>query len=556
MLPALEMLDEVGYHSLEMWGGATFDSCIRFLNEDPWERLRTIKKHVKKTNLQMLLRGQNVVGYRHYADDVVTRFVELAAKNGIDIFRIFDALNDMRNIEYAMKAVAKTGKHIQGCISYTLSPVHTEDKFIAFAKDLKGAGASSIAIKDMAGLLTPNAAFSLVKKLKDQVGLPVQVHTHCTSGLAMMTYFRAAQAGADVLDCALSPLSWGTAQPPTESIVHGLKGTEWDTGIDPAKFKGLTQHFKGVREKYSALLNPISERVDVDVLQYQIPGGMLSNLVSQLEKQKKLDRYDEVLLEVPKVRKELGYPPLVTPTSQIVGTQSVMNVISGQRYKMITEQTKNLVKGMYGRTPAPISPEMVKKIIGDEELISGRPADTLSPELPVVREKYGDLIKKPEDEVTLALYAEVAVKFLKGEAVAEEIPSATAAPSAGEKAAPASATAPGFPGSYNVTVNGKPFSVNVVPAGQGSGAAVQAVAAAPASAPAGQGTEVPSPLQGTVWKILVSVGDTINEGDNMLILEAMKMENEIAAPKSGKITHIFVKEGDSVDADAPLVIIA
>ncbi|MBU1240776.1 pyruvate carboxylase subunit B, partial [Myxococcota bacterium] len=486
MIPALEMLDAVGYHSLEMWGGATFDSCLRFLNEDPWERLVTIRKHVKKTKLQMLLRGQNVVGYRHYADDVVTRFVELAAKNGIDIFRVFDALNDMRNIEFAMKAVKKTGKHLQGCISYTLSPVHTEEIFIKFAKDLKGVGADSIAIKDMAGLLSPAGAFSLVKKLKQEVGLPVQVHTHCTSGLAMMTYFMAAQAGADVLDCALSPLSWGTSQPPTESIVHGFRGTEWDSGIDPAKFKDLTTHFKKVREKYASLISPISERLDVDVLQYQIPGGMLSNLVSQLEKQKKLDRYDEVLLEVPRVRKELGYPPLVTPTSQIVGTQAVMNIIAGARYKMITEQTKDLVRGKYGRTPAPISDEIKKQIIGDEKVIEGRPADSLEHELPVIREKYAALIKKPEDEVSLALYADVAAKFLRGEGEAEALPSDAPAVAAVEKA-PQPSVASMLPAAYDVTVNGKNFHVNVVPAGQGVTVATQTaqVAQAPTSGSTG-----------------------------------------------------------------------
>ncbi len=553
MIPALELLDQVGYYSLEMWGGATFDSCIRFLNEDPWERLRTIRKHVKKTKLQMLLRGQNVVGYRHYADDVVDRFVELAAKNGIDIFRIFDALNDMRNIGYAMKAVAKTGKHIQGCISYTLSPVHTEEKFLTFAKELKEHGAGSIAIKDMAGLLTPTAAYSLVKRLKEEVKLPVQVHSHCTSGLAMMTYFRAAQAGADVIDCALSPLSWGTAQPPTESIVHGLAGTEWDTGIDPLKFKELTAHFKAVREKYQGLLNPISERVDVDVLQYQIPGGMLSNLVSQLEKQKKLDLYEEVLVEVPKVREELGYPPLVTPTSQIVGTQSVMNVITGQRYKMVTQQTKDLVKGMYGRTPAPISAEMRQRLIGDEPLTTGRPADSLKPELPAVRERYSALIKKPEDEVTLALYGDVAVKFLKGEAKREELPKAASA--AAPKASTAAPALPALPAAYNVTVNGKMFNVNVAPAGQGAPAVAAVAPSAPTGGAAPQGKEIPSPLQGSVWKIEVEEGDEVQEGDLLLVLEAMKMENEIVSPVSGKVLQILVSKGDSVDAEDILLVI-
>ncbi|MBU1508751.1 pyruvate carboxylase subunit B, partial [Myxococcota bacterium] len=439
MIPALELLDSMGYHSLEVWGGATFDSCMRFLAEDPWERLRTIRKAVKKTKLQMLLRGQNLVGYRHYADDVVDRFVELAAKNGIDIFRIFDALNDVRNMEQAIRAAVKTGKHVQGTISYTLSPVHTEDLFVTFAKELKGLGCHSICIKDMAGLLDPAACTSLVSRLKKEVALPVQVHTHCTSGLAQMTYFAAAEAGADVVDCALSPFSGGTSQPPTESVVFGFAKTPYDTGMDPTAFKPLTAVFKEVRKKYDSMVSPISERVDVDVLIYQIPGGMLSNLVSQLEKQKKLDRYEDVLLEVPRVRTDMGYPPLVTPTSQIVGTQAVMNVIAGERYKMITKETKEYVRGMYGRTPAPISPEIRKLITGDEPMVDGRPGDHLKPELPEIKEKYKDLIKKEEDVISLALYPEVAAKLLSGKAEAEPMPS-VAAPAAAA-AAPAAAPA-------------------------------------------------------------------------------------------------------------------
>ncbi len=560
MIPALELLDSMGYHSLEVWGGATFDSCMRFLAEDPWERLRTIRKAVKKTQLQMLLRGQNLVGYRHYADDVVDRFVELAAKNGIDIFRIFDALNDVRNMEQAIRAAVKTGKHVQGTISYTLSPVHTEDLFVAFAKELKGLGCHSICIKDMAGLLDPAACTSLVSRLKKEVQLPVQVHTHCTSGLAQMTYFAAAEAGADVVDCALSPFSGGTSQPPTESVVFGFAGTPYDTGMDPAAFKPLTAVFKQVRKKYDSMVSPISERVDVDVLIYQIPGGMLSNLVSQLEKQKKLDRYEDVLLEVPRVRVDMGYPPLVTPTSQIVGTQAVMNVIAGERYKMISKETKEYVRGMYGRTPAPISPEIRRLITGDEPMVDGRPGDHLKPELPEVREKFKDLIKKEEDVISLALYPEVAAKLLSGKAEAEPMPGAAAAPAATPAAAPAAApVGAAGPGRYQVQVNGKVFTVDVSPVTGGAVLPMPSVAvaapAAPVAAPSGAARALPSPLQGTVFKILVKVGDRVAVNQPVLVLEAMKMENEITSPFGGVVRQILVKEGQGVDADAPLIVL-
>lgn len=557
MIPALEMLDSMGYHSLEVWGGATFDSAMRFLAEDPWERLRTIRKNVKKTQLQMLLRGQNLVGYRHYADDVVDRFVELAAKNGIDIFRIFDALNDIRNMERAIAAAVKTGKHVQGTISYTLSPVHTEDKFVAFAKDLKDRGCDSICIKDMAGLLDPASCTSLVTRLRKEVDLPVQVHTHCTSGLAQMTYFAAAEAKAAVVDCALSPFSGGTSQPPTESVVFGFAKTPWDTGMDPKAFKPLTAYFKEIRKKYEALFSPIAERVDVDVLIYQIPGGMLSNLVSQLEKQKKLDRYEDVLAEVPRVRKDMGYPPLVTPTSQIVGTQAVMNVIAGERYKMVTKETREYVRGMYGRTPDPVDPEIRKKIIGDEPMVDGRPGDHLEPELPGIREKYKHLIRKEEDEISLALYPEVAAKLLSGEAKPEPLPSMGSASMAAS--IPANSPHSSLPATYRIQVNGRTFTVDVLPV-DGSSAASAVVApsekvAAGVAASSGIATTIPSPLQGTVFKILVKPGDHVKKGQAVLILEAMKMENEIASTADGIVARILVKEGQTVDADTPLLVL-
>ncbi len=555
MIPVLEHLDRVGYHALEMWGGATFDVTMRFLNENPWERLRTIRKHIKNTKLQMLLRGQNLVGYRHYADDVVDRFVELAAKNGIDVFRIFDALNDVRNMERAIVAAKKTGKHVQGTISYTVSPVHTIDKFMAFAKELKDLEVDSIAIKDMAGLLTPKAATELVSRLKKELGFVVEVHTHSTSGLAYLTYMAAIEAGADIVDTALSPFGWGTAQPPTEPLVYALHGTEYDTGIDPENLKPVTAHFREVRKKYEALIKPQSERVDIDVLVYQIPGGMLSNLLSQLEKQKKLDKYGDVLKEVPRVREDLGFPPLVTPTSQIVGTQAVMNVIAGERYKMVTKETREYVRGMYGRTPAPVKPEIMEMILKGEKPISGRPADQLSPELPEVRKKFADLIKEPEDEMILALYPDVGARFLRGEIKAEEIPSARpaqAAAGASKAPAPAAGQATAH-GVYDVVIGGRKYTVEVMPAGQ----APQSAAAAPAAQPAASagGREVPSPLQGTILKILVSAGDRVEAGQKIAVIEAMKMENDITAPEAGTVAAVLVKEGDMVEADQPIMVL-
>ncbi len=432
MLPILEKLDKIGYHSLEAWGGATFDSCMRFLNEDPWDRLRKIRNVVKNTKLQMLLRGQNLLGYKHYADDVVEYFVQKTIANGIDIIRIFDALNDVRNIETAIKACKKEGGHAQAAVSYTTSPVHNLEYFVKIAKQLEDMGADSICIKDMAGLLTPYAAYDLVKALKENTKLPIQVHTHYTSGLASMTYLKAIEAGADVIDCAISPMALGTSQPPTESMVASLKGTPYDTGLDLSKLNEIAEYFRPLREKYiqSGLLDVKVMGVDVNALIYQVPGGMLSNLVSQLKQANALDKLDEVLKEVPRVREDFGYPPLVTPTSQIVGTQAVMNVIAGERYKMVPNQSKGLVRGEYGKTPAPISEEIRKKILGDEEPITCRPADLLEPELESIRSKISEYIEQDEDILSYALFPEVAEKFFKyrrearekkdGQAVAEK----------------------------------------------------------------------------------------------------------------------------------------
>jgi len=414
MLPIVEKIDQVGYHSIECWGGATFDSCLRFLNEDPWERLRKIRARTK-SKLQMLLRGQNLLGYKHYADDVVDYFVQKSVANGIDIIRIFDALNDFRNIERAIKACKKEGGHAQGAFSYTISPFHSLEQFVRDAKTLEDMGADSICIKDMAGLLTPYQAYELVKALKDNVKVPIQLHTHYTSGVGSMTYLKAIEAGVDVVDCAISPMALGTSQPPTEPLVATLQGTPYDTGYDLNLLNEIAAYFSKLRDKYlsNGLLNTKVMTVDVNALIYQVPGGMLSNLVSQLKQAGKEDKYLDVLKEVPKVREDLGYPPLVTPTSQILGTQAVMTVISGERYKMVPKETKGIVKGEYGRTPAPISDEIVKKIIGDDERITCRPADLIPNELDKIRAEMGEYLEQEEDVLTYAMYPQVAPKYFE-----------------------------------------------------------------------------------------------------------------------------------------------
>ncbi len=415
MLPILEKLDDIGYHSLEVWGGATFDACLRFLNEDPWERLRKIRKTVKKTKLQMLFRGQNILGYKHYADDVVEYFVKKSIENGMDILRIFDALNDYRNIETAMKACNKEGGHAQGVICYTTSPVHTIELYVKDAKRLEEMGADSICIKDMAGLLLPYTAHELIKEVKKAVKLPIQLHTHYTSGVGSMTYLKAIEAGVDIVDTAISPMAEGTSQPATEPLVATLKGTERDTGLDLGKLNQIAEYFKPIREKYlqTGLLDPKVMGVDVNALIYQVPGGMLSNLVSQLKQQNAIDKLQEVLNEVPRVREDLGYPPLVTPSSQIVGTQAVLNVMMGERYKMASKETKAVLKGEYGKTPGPISDEIRKKVIGDEEPITCRPADLLKPELNSIKGQMSEYLEQDEDVLSYALFPQVAEDFFK-----------------------------------------------------------------------------------------------------------------------------------------------
>ncbi|MBK5251808.1 MAG: oxaloacetate decarboxylase subunit alpha [Peptostreptococcaceae bacterium] len=415
MEPILKKMDEAGYHSIEMWGGATFDASMRFLSEDPWDRLNKIRRMVKNTKLQMLLRGQNILGYKHYSDDIVEEFVKRAVYGGIDIIRIFDALNDTRNMRKAMETAKAENAHAQAAISYTVSPVHTTAMYVELAKEMAEMGADSICIKDMAGLLTPYCAYELVRAIKEEVNLPLQVHSHETSGLASMTYLKAIEAGADIVDTAISPFSRGTSQPPTESMVATLRGTQYDTGLNMDRLNCIAEYFNPIKERYmkEGLLDPKVLEVNIKALVYQVPGGMLSNLVSQLKMQNAMNKFDEVLKEIPRVREDLGYPPLVTPTSQIVGTQAVFNVIMGERYKVIPKEVKAYVKGMYGKPTVEISEEIRRKIIGNEEIITCRPADLIPPQYEAARNKIKAYMEQGEDVLSYALFPEVAMEYFK-----------------------------------------------------------------------------------------------------------------------------------------------
>ncbi|MDO5826744.1 MAG: sodium-extruding oxaloacetate decarboxylase subunit alpha [Methanobrevibacter sp.] len=543
MTPIAEEMDKVGYFAIEAWGGATFDSCIRYLNEDPWERLRSIKEKLSKTPLQMLVRGQNLVGYKHYPDDIVTKFIEKSYENGVDNFRVFDALNDVRNMEQCIKVAKQQGAHVQGTLSYTISPVHNVDTFVEIAKELEALECDSLAIKDMAGLITPASVYELVSRLKEETDLLIDLHSHCTSGMTPVSYYAACQAGVDILDTAISPLAWGTSQPPTESIVAALQGTEFDTGLDLKVLNQIKKYFEDIREKYGSLIDPISERIDTDVLLYQIPGGMLSNLISQLKEQNALDRYNDVLDEMPRVRADMGYPPLVTPTSQIVGIQSVMNVLSGERYKTVSNEVKEYMKGNYGRSPAPVNKEIYKKIIGDEEPIECRPADLLEPEFDKFK-KEGEaegLINCEEDVITLALYPAVAKKFLKGEAQEEELLPAQQLVESNQLSA--------IPTEYAVEVDGDVFDVKIIPTGFME---IEETEKGPFT-PVEDG--ITSSMQGMVLKIKVNVGDKVTKGSVVAVLEAMKMENDIQAESDGVVEEIFVSEGDTVNAGDTLMVI-
>jgi oxaloacetate decarboxylase alpha subunit len=551
MLPIAAKMDKVGYWSVEMWGGATFDSCIRFLNEDPWERVRLLKKVMPKTPFQMLLRGQNLVGYRHYADDLVEKFIDLACEAGIDVFRMFDALNDPRNLETCMKRVGKNGKHAQAAISYTTSPVHNVKLFVELAKRLEGMGADSICVKDMAGLLSPWPAFELISGIKQTVKLPVHLHTHTTAGLAPMTIMKALDAGVDMIDAAISSLAMGPSHTPTETVVAALKGTQYDTGLDLDSLIEIGAYFTEIRKEYTAFESTFTG-VDVNILKAQLPGGMISNLESQLRQQNAYHRLPEVMEELPKCRKDMGYPPLVTPTSQIVGTQAVLNVLMG-RYKVISKEAQALIEGKYGKLPGTLNPELKKLALGDKEPITARPADLLEPEWERLKKEVADKATRDEDVLVFALFPQVAEQYLKkrGSPPEEKFKKEEVSPSAPKDAPRASA--------FHVTVNGRPYDVRVDEMDvvtQVQPSAANAVPAQPVPArPFADGFVLRSPLAGAVWKLNCQTGQIIKEGDLVVILEAMKMETEVFAPKGGTILSVSVKPGDKVNNGDPLLTI-
>lgn len=545
MLSIAAELDKVGFFSLEVWGGATFDTCIRFLNEDPWERLRSLREKVKNTRLQMLLRGQNLVGYRHYADDVLKEFIRLSVKNGIDVFRIFDALNDIRNMELAIEVAKDYKAHVQGTICYTTSPVHTTEKFAEMAVELECMGCDSICIKDMAGLISPMAAAELVKAIKNKVKVPLDLHSHCSSGMAPISYYAAACAGVDIVDTAFSAFGWGTSQPPTESMVAAFQGTPYDTGLDLELLYEIGEYFSFLSEKYRMLFTAETTRPSVNVLLHQIPGGMLSNLVRQLREQNALDKFSKVLEEVPRVRADLGYPPLVTPTSQIVGIQAVLNVLSGERYKQVTQEVRNYLLGQYGRPPGEVNEEIRKQVIGKEQPIDVRPADLIKPELPKLQKEGHKLgiIHREEDLITYALYPQVAVKFLRGELKEEVMPSPA-------EVAVKSSPTPDLPMEFSVDVDGEVFNVRIASV---LGKAIEVEKPKKTEElPAGA---VVSPMQGMILAVKVKVGDKVKEGDVLLTIEAMKMQNQVVAPHGGVVKEVFTFQGEVVNSGDVLMVV-
>ncbi|MCX4025249.1 sodium-extruding oxaloacetate decarboxylase subunit alpha [Endozoicomonas sp. SM1973] len=554
MLPIAEKLDKVGFWSVESWGGATFDACIRYLGEDPWERIRQLKKAMPNTQQQMLLRGQNLLGYRHYADDVVERFVERAAYNGVDVFRVFDAMNDPRNLSTALKAVKKQGKHAQGTISYTTSPVHTTGMWVDLAKQIEDMGADSVAIKDMAGILTPYDAYDLVGRLKKSLTIPVHLHCHATAGLSPMTALKAIEAGVDNIDTAISSMSMTYGHSPTESIVAALQGTERDTGLDLSLLEEIAAYFRVVRKKYAKFEGAL-RGVDSRILIAQVPGGMLTNMESQLKEQGARDKFDEVLKEIPAVRKDLGHIPLVTPTSQIVGTQAVLNVLTGERYKSISKETAAILKGEYGAAPAEFNKELQQKVLEGADPITCRPADLLKPEVDKLTEELNQQAKEKgfslakesiDDVLTYALFPQVGLKFLqnRGNSDAfEPVPTGEDAVSAPVTKATVPAAGPEV---YTVTVNGQAYVVEVAEGGEVANIASTPTSPGPAATAEGDGEPLLAPLAGNIWTVHVTPGQSVQEGDVLIILEAMKMETEIRAPKTGKVTAVMVKDGDSV----------
>ncbi|WP_404360626.1 sodium-extruding oxaloacetate decarboxylase subunit alpha [Methylotuvimicrobium sp. KM1] len=576
MLPACEMLDNIGYWSLECWGGATFDACLRFLKEDPWERLSQLKAALPNTRLQMLLRGQNLLGYRHYSDDVVKTFIERTAANGMDVFRIFDALNDVRNLQTAIEATKATGKHAQGTLCYTTSPAHDVNSFVTLAKELSSMGCDSIAIKDMAGLLTPYAASELVKALKDTIDLPLHLHTHATSGLAEMCQIKAVEAGCEHIDTALSSWSGGTSHPPTESLVTALKGTDYDTGLDLDKLQTVNNYFAEVRKKYRRFESEFTG-IDTRVHVFQVPGGMISNLANQLRERNALDRIEEVYKEIPEVRKDLGYPPLVTPTSQIVGTQAVLNVLTGKRYETITNEVKRYLQGGYGKSPAQVNESLQNRAIGKEEPIDCRPADLLKPEFEHLRSEIGHLALSDEDVLSYAMFPEVGKQFLEQRSndnlVPEPLEIETQATDAVQKAAT----------EFNVALHGESYHVKVTGAGPknqslrhfyfmvdgvpeeivvetldeivldgGTHGAVKSTISSKRRRPSSEG-DVTVSMPCNILEVLVKIGQQVIAGQAVLITEAMKMETEITAPISGIVKAVHVVKGEPANPDEVLV---
>ena len=563
MLPIAEKLDNAGYWSIESWGGATFDSCIRYLGEDPWQRIRELKAAMPNTKQQMLLRGQNLLGYRHYADDVVEKFVERAHKNGVDVFRIFDAMNDVRNLETAIKAAVKVGAHAQGTISYTVSPVHTLDMWLKLAKQLEELGCHSICIKDMAGLLKPYDCEQLIKGLKETVSIPIAMQCHATTGLSTATYQKAIDAGIDMLDTAISSMSMTYGHSATETIVSIVEGTERDTGLDLNQLEEIAAYFRDVRKKYAAFEGSL-KGVDGRILLAQVPGGMLTNMENQLKEQGAADKLDQVLLEIPRVREDLGFIPLVTPTSQIVGTQAVLNVLTDERYKTITKETAGVLKGEYGATPAPMNKELQERVLEGAEAITCRPADKLEPELEKLEAELLSEAKEQgleladdviDDVLTYALFPQIGLKFIKN----RNNPDAFEAIPTGEVAKSESKPASSSPvkaEQYSVKVDGKVYDVVVAQGGELKEVTLKDSELIPQSASASAGETLNAPLAGNIFKVKVKPGQTVNEGDVVIIMEAMKMETEVRAVHSGTIAEVLVAEGDSVATGDALIALA
>ena len=576
MLPICEKLDAIGYWSLECWGGATFDACLRFLKEDPWERLGQLREALPNTRLQMLLRGQNLLGYRHYSDDVVRAFVNRAVKNGMDVFRIFDALNDVRNLKTAIEATREAGGHAQGTICFTTSPVHSVEDFVVMGRELEAMGCHSIVIKDMAGLLTPYATGELVRALKNAVDLPLHLHSHATSGLADMCHLKAIENGCEHIDTAISSFAGGTSHAPTESMVAALRGTEYDTGLDLEAIQEVGMYFYEVRKKYHQFESDYTG-VDTRVQVNQVPGGMISNLANQLREQNALDRMNDVLKEIPAVRKDLGYPPLVTPSSQIVGTQAVLNVLTEKRYQTITNEVKLYLQGGYGKAPGTVNPTLQQEAVGKEELIECRPADLLSPEFENLRSEIAALAESEEDVLTYAMFPEVGRQFLEHRAAGTLVPEPLEPPES------LSSSSQAAPTEFNVTLHGETYHIKVTGSGHkdlserqfyfsvdgvpeellvetldelvlegGTKGAVKEAIAGKRPAPSEEG-DVTTGMPGNIVEVMVSEGDEVTAGQAVLVTEAMKMETEITAPVSGKVTTIYVQKGDSVTPKETLI---